>query len=514
MMLDLANEFGFKIAAFHHAVEAYKIADRLAQRASAARSGPTGGASRWRPSTASRRTSRCVDAPRRLRDRALGFRRRHPAPEPGGREGDARGQRAGIDIPPEHAIRWLTANPAKALGIDDQTGTLEPGKMADVVVWNGTRSASTRKPNRCTSTARWRSTAAIARRQPRSDFLLGQPGVHYEPRSHRRTAALFASALCTGRTAQDLLIRNATVHTADVRRHARTRRRAGARRPHRRVGSGLAAGSAGWSMPGPAADAGCSAASPTSASASSGWNRPRSIGRPSSTVARRPGFLPRPEFDVTPAYNADAAAIGVNRAEGITFVMIAPSASGTLFAGQGAVARLDGSDSPFVVASRTQFLDMGSSATDGVGFSRGAQFMLLEQAATRSVAWQAAAGRRRLPADTDGTRSLRTLPRRRSHGIRRGSRGRHPAGAGIRGTARREACDRRWRAGVAGSHAARPVESTGGAGTPARPARHVRPARRLAAERGAAAARGCTDHVHAFFRRDEPVAQKCGKARA
>ncbi len=50
----------------------------------------------------------------------------------------ARGIRAGFDIPPERAIRWITANPAKALGILDQTGTLEPGKMADVVVWNGT----------------------------------------------------------------------------------------------------------------------------------------------------------------------------------------------------------------------------------------------------------------------------------------------------------------------------------------------------------------------------------------
>ena len=31
-MLDVANEFGFKITAFHHAVEAYKIADRLAEK--------------------------------------------------------------------------------------------------------------------------------------------------------------------------------------------------------------------------------------------------------------------------------------------------------------------------------------------------------------------------------------------------------------------------------------------------------------------------------------------------
>jgi imidazolonepropionase-like amidohydrolase len=48
------------------------------------------------------------------------------------------GRRAGLDIPPERAIRWVTANPAKALGILRETGTLEPGKMADVVVWNRT----------------------------------------------------------------------------------------------------------------------------------------------------------------------------------------------------------------------------------------------------------------------------------------------------------------------------------------------------------------------------------------
>src|SRR3546814_7354547 len=45
----------------------------------------------------------------------------------------AHAQQAGMEeITPEHAIRWLTANPAKAMGIADMTGTLEPGKMADV----------------------------------------------------------------------------------------------------------------------------------------------------------------------------------------------------------------------------------------------------------------------------------------------------------------------------------------------------------------------------------------------
>ncbi len=45
--------------------------------------------------------------------------------------------RVGIEIPPERAIQWITSNPAKALGVADVTGTLEEGKMADVVVWDG-----------------------------------------------------------------------------------------------------------------------------------------------------------------------------------------------------------------------------------------------------------------------------------------------------------------------------------------------------------------------------------------
>src|SRR3546814_7726673 len=46
-------------------------------------------------------------------------------------------QRAGIAIAPERAIRWLTQNAARALGVLERTGTLEAGKMGDVVVWNG-----------------------------------------------------------------------------------------------------------------------------------------------------------------------------------------------------------------------------------------------------------------------------------------------------------------------------------------------------------------------------------------
>jgi imidazolonepropionase-like amidohydrolase len=47
------------------------------------------------------------------------------------------GLRAGIALTREDALNWVTANPAWVLGIDRWTGTLEPGKMADVVLWSG-----------------------------------------------------------------------------------------------------------------------------------------------------------------------------------------------------------------------------------------------------------------------------------------------------------------------------------------------------------------------------------------
>lgn len=99
-----------------------------------------------------------------------------------------------------------------------------------------------------------------------------------------------------------------------------------------------------------------------------------------------PAFEPRPEFDVTLAFNPDSVVIGVNRIEGITFAMVAPTAlpDGTMFAGQGAIARLDGRVDAFAPASRTLFVDLGADATASSGKSRAAQFMLLEQA-TREV---------------------------------------------------------------------------------------------------------------------------------
>ena len=49
----------------------------------------------------------------------------------------ASGNKIGFDITEQHAIRWITSNAAKSLGIYQKTGSLEAGKMADVVVWDG-----------------------------------------------------------------------------------------------------------------------------------------------------------------------------------------------------------------------------------------------------------------------------------------------------------------------------------------------------------------------------------------
>ena len=49
----------------------------------------------------------------------------------------AAGNRAGYEISKAHAMRWITSNPAKAAGILDQTGSIEVGKDADIVLWTG-----------------------------------------------------------------------------------------------------------------------------------------------------------------------------------------------------------------------------------------------------------------------------------------------------------------------------------------------------------------------------------------
>jgi imidazolonepropionase-like amidohydrolase len=136
-MLDLAFEYGFKIRSFHHALEAYKLADRLAKEGVAVSTWADWGGFKLEAFDAVPQNAALVhvaggravihsDSPsdvRRLNQEAAKAR--------------VAGRRAGIEISENDALRWITANPAWALGIDDKVGTLERGKRAHVVVWSG-----------------------------------------------------------------------------------------------------------------------------------------------------------------------------------------------------------------------------------------------------------------------------------------------------------------------------------------------------------------------------------------
>lgn len=138
IMIDLAKEFGFKIAAFHHAVEAYKVADVLAQNGICGAEWADWWGFKMESFDGVMENLAFTGLPRNgcaivHSDSAEGIQRLNQEAA----KAMTRGIRAGLEIPRERAVTWLTLNPAKALGIDKVTGTLEAGKMGDVVIWNG-----------------------------------------------------------------------------------------------------------------------------------------------------------------------------------------------------------------------------------------------------------------------------------------------------------------------------------------------------------------------------------------
>lgn len=137
IMMDVAQEFGYQISSFHHAVEAYKIRDLL-------RDGEIC-ASVWADwwgfkleaydgilenAALLHEAGACTVV---HSDDGHGIQRLNQ--ESAKVMGAAAGH--GIHIPEEEAISWITSNAARAIGIQEVTGSLEPGKNADVVVWSG-----------------------------------------------------------------------------------------------------------------------------------------------------------------------------------------------------------------------------------------------------------------------------------------------------------------------------------------------------------------------------------------
>jgi imidazolonepropionase-like amidohydrolase len=176
IMLDMSKEFGFRIASFHHASEAYKIANLLAERGVCAAMWADWWGFKMESNDGIEENIAFVDAvPDGCAivhsDSDEGIQRLNQEAA----KAMTRGRIAGIDVKPERAVTWLTRNPARALGILDRTGTIETGKMADVVLWNGNPFSVYALADEVYIDGVLSYDRSQKRAPPRSDFLLGQP---------------------------------------------------------------------------------------------------------------------------------------------------------------------------------------------------------------------------------------------------------------------------------------------------------------------------------------------------
>lgn len=136
LMLALGDELGFEVSSFHHATEAYKIADVLAARGVSASIWADWWGFKLEAYDAVEENASILQLaggrPIIHSDSPIGIQRLNQEAA----KALHAGRRLGLEVSDDVAITWITRNPAIALGIDAQTGTLEPGKMGDVVVWN------------------------------------------------------------------------------------------------------------------------------------------------------------------------------------------------------------------------------------------------------------------------------------------------------------------------------------------------------------------------------------------
>ncbi|KTF18545.1 amidohydrolase [Pseudoalteromonas sp. H105] len=137
MMIDLSKEFGYHAGTFHHGIEAYKIADLLAENGSCAALWPDWWGFKMEAYDMVQENVAIVDAVKNScavvhSDSDTTIQRLNQ--EAG--KVMFRANDNGFNISEAHAIKWITVNAAKSLGIDDKTGSLEAGKQGDVVIWN------------------------------------------------------------------------------------------------------------------------------------------------------------------------------------------------------------------------------------------------------------------------------------------------------------------------------------------------------------------------------------------
>jgi imidazolonepropionase-like amidohydrolase len=175
-VIDMSHEFGYKVSAFHHAVESYKIADLLAKEGICSAMWADWWGFKMESYDAINENIPLVHNAGACAivhsDDPNGIQRLNQEAA----KALADGRRMGIKISDEVAWTWLSFNPAKALGIADKTGSLKPGKMADVVLWNGNPFSVYTRPDKVWIDGAVMYDAHDPKRRPVSDFELGQPG--------------------------------------------------------------------------------------------------------------------------------------------------------------------------------------------------------------------------------------------------------------------------------------------------------------------------------------------------
>ena len=180
-------------------------------------------------------------------------------------------------------------------------------------------------------------------------------------------------------SAQDLLIRNATVHTATARGTLQATDVLVRNGRIAAIGNGLSAGSA------TVVDAQGKPLTPTLFGGITDIGVEEVSGE-SATVdntlalgANAADMRVRPEFDVTLAYNPESVLVPVARVEGIGWTLLSAGTrpGGSFIGGQGGTVRLDGSLD--AIGPRALFVTLGGDGANLSGSSRAAQWMLLDQ---------------------------------------------------------------------------------------------------------------------------------------
>ena len=172
-MIDMSKEFGYEIAAFHHAVEAYKAAPLLAENGICGVMWADWWGFKQEAFDMVRENIALVDYAQACAvihsDDPIQIQRLNQEIA----KAMSAGNRMGLDISPAKAFRWGTYNAAKSLGLEDQIGSIAPGKNADIVLWTQHPLSIYSHASKVWIDGALRFDRNDATVQPTSDFNLG-----------------------------------------------------------------------------------------------------------------------------------------------------------------------------------------------------------------------------------------------------------------------------------------------------------------------------------------------------